>query len=82
MAGSKTVCTLLNKTCHCGTYQKLRQAVNGIEPRIPPEDNMLLHKCVKGPNLGTSLAWDNFDVRIKHFVDLNHYTVPLYTISL
>ena len=52
VAGSKTVFTLLDKICHCGTYQ------------IEQEDNMSLHKFVKGPNLCTGLTLPPYTISL------------------
>ena len=64
--GSKNAGTLLNKFGHCAGNEKTRRIDIGIESTISQQDTLLPDQFLRDPNLGTALAWDNFDINISN----------------
>ena len=76
MTGSKNAVTLLNKFGHCAGNEKIQRIDIGIESTISQQDTVLPDQFLRNPNLGTALAWDNFDINISTLsgADSMHHT--------
>ena len=65
MTGSKSVVTLMNCFGHCASGETVRRIDMGLESTTNSSTTNIPSEIVRKPNLGTAMAWDNFDINIE-----------------